>query len=87
MVLRPVYTERKLELRGKVGDFSRFAVLIESGFPCEDRNLFCIKIQSFTNVNYYNLRIINYKNGVAAQSWATAPATLTEKRAMKKDEE
>ena len=25
--------------------------------------------------------------GVAAQSWATAPATLTEKRAMKKEEE
>ena len=24
---------------------------------------------------------------VAAQSWATAPATLTEKRAMKKEEE
>ena len=24
--------------------------------------------------------------GVAAQSWATAPATLTEKRAMKKEE-
>ena len=25
--------------------------------------------------------------GVAAQSWATAPATLTEKRAMKEKEE
>ena len=25
--------------------------------------------------------------GVAAQSWATAPATLTEKRAMKKEED
>ena len=25
--------------------------------------------------------------GVAAQSWATAPATLTKKRAMKKEEE
>ena len=37
------------------------------------------------------LRISGYAPGrpwgVAAQSWATAPATLTEKRAMKKEED
>ena len=31
--------------------------------------------------------IVVSKWGAAAQSWATAPATLTEKRAMKKEEE
>ena len=40
----------------------QFAVLIESGFPRENRILFCIKTPSFANVNYCYARIINRKS-------------------------
>ena len=41
---------------------ARFAILIESGFPRENRNLFRIETRSFAKVNYCYARIINYKD-------------------------
>ena len=55
-------TRNRTRITRKTRQFSaRFAVLIESGFPRENRNLFHIKARSFRNVNCCNARIINYK--------------------------
>ena len=66
----------KLHQREKSGEFpAQFAVLIETGFPRENRNTLCIKTRSFTNVNYCNARIINYKDGL----FVTANSSIVQK--------
>ena len=48
------------------------SVLIESGFPRENRNTFHIKTWSFADVNYYNKQTIDYNDGL----FATADSTI-----------
>ena len=56
---RPIYTERECTPQLAARFPSQFAVLIDSGFLTINRNPIRIRTQSFSNINYYNARIIN----------------------------
>ena len=54
---------------------TQIAVLIESGFPRNNRNMFHIKTWSFVYVNYHNYQTIDYKDGL----FVTANSTVLQK--------
>ena len=56
--------ELELYENGTAGDLPRELLSTESGFLRKNRNPFCIKTQSFVNVNYFKAKIINYQHGL-----------------------